>query len=277
MKSQLFSRASPADDGRKRMVLQLFTEQIILRGKESSMNSLHEIKLFRQSHPAGSHVIHNAGGTEEVSQNRQEQQQCSPYETITNGGIRTYDGHPIPAYAKPTFRRYISESGDERMDTIAYYLNHLLNMDRFKELGITHGSHKRQNENKMSLCHAQRTDKRDKSLSVNLDTKPGRYYCGAHGSAAIYAGKSRKLGDPLVKFPTATGSNSGCPPTEKPHGDQSKGHSHRSKLKWCRRPRHTRREHRKLAVFASSRCLYPERRKVGKKRDCSLLQLFSKT
>ena len=32
--------------------------------------------------------------------NRQEQQQCSPYETITNG-IRTYDGHPIPAYAKP--------------------------------------------------------------------------------------------------------------------------------------------------------------------------------
>lgn len=77
-------------------------EQIILRGNESSMNSLHEIKnYFANLTRQGSHV----SSTTQVAlkrflKNRQEQQQCSPYETITNG-IRTYDGHPIPAYAKP--------------------------------------------------------------------------------------------------------------------------------------------------------------------------------
>ena len=82
-------------------------------------------------------------------------------------------------------------------------------MDRFKELGIdTHGRTSGKMKTKCPWCHAQRTDKRDKSLSVNLDTKLYLcHYCGAHGSAAIYAGKGRKLGDPLVKFPTATGSS----------------------------------------------------------------------
>ena len=75
-------------------------------------------------------------------------------------------------------------------------------MDRFKELGIdTHGRTSGKMKTKCPWCHAQRTDKRDKSLSVNLDTKLYLcHYCGAHGSAAIYAGKGRKLGDPLVKF-----------------------------------------------------------------------------
>ena len=77
-------------------------EQIILRGNESSMNSLHEIKnYFANLTRQGSHVSSTTQvALKKFLKNRQEQQQCSPYETITNG-IRTYDGHPIPAYAKP--------------------------------------------------------------------------------------------------------------------------------------------------------------------------------
>lgn len=113
-------------------------------------------------------------------------------------------------------------------------------MDRFKELGIdTHGRTSGKMKTKCPWCHAQRTDKRDKSLSVNLDTKLYLcHYCGAHGSAAIYAGKGRKLGDPLVKFPTATGSNSSCPPTEKPHGDPEQGALTQKQIEWCRDVRH---------------------------------------
>lgn len=77
-------------------------EQIILRGNESSMNSLHEVKnYFANLTRQGSHVSSTTQvALKKFLKNRQEQQQCSPYETITNG-IRTYDGHPIPAYAKP--------------------------------------------------------------------------------------------------------------------------------------------------------------------------------
>ena len=77
-------------------------EQIILRGNESSMNSLHEIKnYFANLTRQGSHVSSTTQvALKKFLKNRQEQQQCSPYETITNG-IRTYDGHPIPAYAEP--------------------------------------------------------------------------------------------------------------------------------------------------------------------------------
>ena len=153
-------------------------------------------------------------------------------------------------------------------------------MDRFKELGIdTHGRTSGKMKTKCPWCHAQRTDKRDKSLSVNLDTKLYLcHYCGAHGSAAIYAGKGRKLGDPLVKFPTATGSNSSCPPTEKPHGDLSKGHSHRSKLNGVVTSATFRRKYWwKLAWLSPpSRCLYPERRKAGKRGTVSA-STFSKT
>ena len=113
-------------------------EQIILRGNESSMNSLHEIKnYFANLTRQGSHVSSTTQvALKKFLKNRQEQQQCSPYETITNG-IRTYDGHPIPAYANRDLRGTYLESGDERMDTIAYYLSiNLLNMDRFKRTGV---------------------------------------------------------------------------------------------------------------------------------------------
>ena len=145
-------------------------------------------------------------------------------------------------------------------------------MDRFKELGIdTHGRTSGKMKTKCPWCHAQRTDKRDKSLSVNLDTKLYLcHYCGAHGSAAIYAGKGRKLGDPLVKFPTATGSNSSCPPTEKPHGDPEQGALTQKQIEWCRDVRHIPPEVLVLAWLSPpSRCLYPERRKVGKRGTVS--------
>ena len=100
-------------------------EQIILRGNESSMNSLHEIKkLFRQSHPAGKPcVIHNAGGTEEVSQ--------KPARATAMFALRNHHqrntylrraSHPRLCQAA-TFGGTYLESGDERMDTIAYYLS----------------------------------------------------------------------------------------------------------------------------------------------------------
>ena len=141
-------------------------------------------------------------------------------------------------------------------------------MDRFKELGIdTHGRTSGKMKTKCPWCHAQRTDKRDKSLSVNLDTKLYLcHYCGAHGSAAIYAGKGRKLGDPLVKFPTPV-----VRPLKSRTATQSKGHSHRSKLNGVVTSATFRRKYWwKLAWLSPpSRCLYPERRKAGKRGTVS--------
>lgn len=145
-------------------------------------------------------------------------------------------------------------------------------MDRFKELGIdTHGRTSGKMKTKCPWCHAQRTDKRDKSLSVNLDTKLYLcHYCGAHGSAAIYAGKGRKLGDPLVKFPTATGSNSSCPPTEKPHGDPEQGALTQKQIEWCRDVRHIPPEVLVEAgvAFASISMPISGKEKGWEKRDC---------
>ncbi|MCS2503181.1 hypothetical protein NXV80_17805 [Bacteroides ovatus] len=153
-------------------------------------------------------------------------------------------------------------------------------MDRFKELGIdTHGRTSGKMKTKCPWCHAQRTDKRDKSLSVNLDTKLYLcHYCGAHGSAAIYAGKGRKLGDPLVKFPTATGSNSSCPPTEKPHGDPEQGALTQKQIEWCRGVRHIPPEVLVEAgvAFALHLDAYIRKGERLGKEGLSLLQLFRK-
>ena len=151
-------------------------------------------------------------------------------------------------------------------------------MDRFKELGIdTHGRTSGKMKTKCPWCHAQRTDKRDKSLSVNLDTKLYLcHYCGAHGSAAIYAGKGRKLGDPLVKFPTATGSNSSCPPTEKPHGDPEQGALTQKQIEWCRDVRHIPPEVLVEAgvAFASISMPISGKEKGWEKRDCLCFNFF---
>ena len=151
-------------------------------------------------------------------------------------------------------------------------------MDRFKELGIdTHGHTSGKMKTKCPWCHAQRTDKRDKSLSVNLDTKLYLcHYCGAHGSAAIYAGKGRKLGDPLVKFPTATGSNSSCPPTEKPHGDPEQGALTQKQIEWCRDVRHIPPEVLVEAgvAFASISMPISGKEKGWEKRDCLCFNFF---
>ena len=151
-------------------------------------------------------------------------------------------------------------------------------MDRFKELGIdTHGRTSGKMKTKCPWCHAQRTDKRDKSLSVNLDTKLYLcHYCGAHGSAAIYAGKGRKLGDPLVKFPTATGSNSSCPPSEKPHGDPEQGALTQKQIEWCRDVRHIPPEVLVEAgvAFASISMPISGKEKGWEKRDCLCFNFF---
>ena len=99
-------------------------EQIILRGNESSMNSLHEIKnYFANLTRQGSRVIHNAGGTEEVSQ--------KPARATAMFALRNHHqrntylrraSHPRLCQAA-TFGGTYLESGDERMDTIAYYLS----------------------------------------------------------------------------------------------------------------------------------------------------------
>ncbi len=146
-------------------------------------------------------------------------------------------------------------------------------MDRFKELGIdTHGRTSGKMKTKCPWCHAQRTDKRDKSLSVNLDTKLYLcHYCGAHGSAAIYAGKGRKLGDPLVNFQRQQVATPVIRPLKSRTATQSKGHSHRSKLNGVVTSATFRRKYWwKLAWLSPpSRCLYPERRKVGKRGTVS--------
>lgn len=152
-------------------------------------------------------------------------------------------------------------------------------MDRFKELGIdTHGRTSGKMKTKCPWCHAQRTDKRDKSLSVNLDTKLYLcHYCGAHGSAAIYAGKGRKLGDPLVKFQRQQVATPVVRPLKSRTATQSKGHSHRSKLNGVVTSATFRRKYWwKLAWLSPpSRCLYPERRKAGKRGTVSA-STFSK-
>lgn len=64
-------------------------------------------------------------------------------------------------------------------------------------------------------CHAQRKDKRDKSLSVNLDT--GLYkchYCGWAGQADDGTGKhgARRMGDPLVQGNSPRTASQQMPP-----------------------------------------------------------------
>ena len=115
----------PADDGRKRMVLQLFTGANHLTGEwKLDEQPARNKKLFRQSHPAGKPcVIHNAGGTEEVSQ--------KPARATAMFALRNHHqrntylrraSHPRLCQAA-TFGGTYLESGDERMDTIAYYLS----------------------------------------------------------------------------------------------------------------------------------------------------------
>ena len=118
-----------------------------------------------------------------------------------------------------------------------------------------------------------------KALSMNakVDTKLYLcHYCGAHGSAAIYAGKGRKLGDPLVKFPTATGSNSSCPPSEKPHGDPEQGALTQKQIEWCRDVRHIPPEVLVEAgvAFASISMPISGKEKGWEKRDCLCFNFF---
>ena len=100
-------------------------EQIILRGnRKLDEQPARNKKLFRQSHPAGKPcVIHNAGGTEEVSQ--------KPARATAMFALRNHHqrntylrraSHPRLCQAA-TFGGTYLESGDERMDTIAYYLS----------------------------------------------------------------------------------------------------------------------------------------------------------
>ncbi len=101
------------------------------------------------------------------------------------------------------------------------------------------------------------------------------HYCGAHGSAAIYAGKGRKLGDPLVKFPTATGSNPVVRPLKSRTATQSKGHSHRSKLNGVVTSATFRRKYWwKLAWLSPHLDAYIRKGERLGKEGLSLLQLF---
>ena len=121
-------------------------------------------------------------------------------------------------------------------------------MDRFKELGIdTHGRTSGKMKTKCPWCHAQRTDKRDKSLSVNLDTKLYLcHYCGAHGS------------------------------TEKPHGDPEQGALTQKQIEWCRDVRHIPPEVLVEAgvAFASISMPISGKEKGWEKRDCLCFNFF---
>ena len=81
------------------------------------------------------------------------------------------------------------------------------------------------------------------------------------------------------KFPTATGSNSSCPPTEKPHGDPEQGALTQKQIEWCRDVRHIPPEvlvegWRGFRLHLDAYIRKGER--LGKE-GLSLLQLFSKT
>lgn len=100
-------------------------EQIILRGNESSMNSLHEIKnYFANLTRQGSHV----SSTTQVALKKflKKPARATAMFALRNHHQRnTYlrrASHPRLCQAA-TFGGTYLESGDERMDTIAYYLS----------------------------------------------------------------------------------------------------------------------------------------------------------
>ena len=153
-------------------------------------------------------------------------------------------------------------------------------MDRFKELGIdTHGRTSGKMKTKCPWCHAQRTDKRDKSLSVNL-----RYQTVFCATTAAHTVRQpympEKAESWVIRWSNFQRQQVATPvvrPLKSRTATQSKGHSHRSKLNGVVTSATFRRKYWwKLAWLSPpSRCLYPERRKAGK-RGLSLLQLFRK-